>query len=175
MIVRNFIRLIAFCFVISLFATSCNTPPAESAAKTDAPAAENVAAKPDMVAVKTEIQTLESAWAKADDARDLNGILAFYSDDAKSLPNNEAILMGKPAIQKNYETHLAKRDKGSTVAYDVIEVYGNENTVTEIGTTTRKDATGKVVSTGKYMAVWEKRDGKYLCVSDISNDDVKEK
>ena len=37
------------------------------------------------------------------------------------------------------------------------------------------DATGKVTYTGKYMAIWEKRDGKYICLRDISNDDAKEK
>ena len=53
-------------------------------------------------------------------------------------------------------------------------VFGDENTVTEVGKMTRKDASGKVVSTGKYMAVWEKRDGKYLCVRDIGNSDSEE-
>jgi len=40
---------------------------------------------------------------------------------------------------------------------------------------TIKDAAGKVISSGKYMAVWEKRNGKFICVRDIYNDDAKEK
>jgi len=35
------------------------------------------------------------------------------------------------------------------------------------------DAAGKVTATGKYMAVWEKRDGKWLCIRDIGNEDAK--
>ena len=70
---------------------------------------------------------------------------------------------------------IAKRAKGATIAYDIIDVFGDENTVTEVGKTTKKDASGKVTYTGKYMAVWEKRNGKYICVRDISNDDVKAK
>jgi ketosteroid isomerase-like protein len=44
--------------------------------------------------------------------------------------------------------------------------------VTEIGTAISKDASGKVIRTGKYMAVWEKRDGKYICIRDIYNSDA---
>ncbi len=43
-------------------------------------------------------------------------------------------------------------------------------TITRNGYT--KDASGKVIRTGKYMAIWEKRDGKYICIRDIYNDDA---
>ncbi len=56
-----------------------------------------------------------------------------------------------------------------------LDVFGSENQVTEVGKSTIKDATGKVTYTGKYMAIWEKRDGKYVCVRDIFNDDMKAK
>jgi len=136
---------------------------------------QQMSAKPDMVKLKAEIQTLESSWAAADNARNANAIAAFYADDAMSLSNNKPMLVGKAAIQKDITEGLAKRAKGSTVTYDVMDVFGNENTVTEVGKTTVKDATGKVISTGKYMAIWEKRNGKFICVRDIYNDDVKEK
>ena len=53
--------------------------------------------------------------------------------------------------------------------------FGSDNYATEVGKTTRKDSTGKVVSTGKYMAIWEKQNGKWICIRDINNDDAKEK
>ena len=37
------------------------------------------------------------------------------------------------------------------------------------------NAAGTVTYTGKYMAVWEKRNGKWLVIRDIYNDDMKEK
>ena len=85
------------------------------------------------------------------------------------------MLVGKAAILKDVQASLAKRPKGANTAYTVMDVFGDENTVTEVGKTTRNDASGKVISTGKYMAIWEKRDGKLLCIRDISNDDVKAK
>jgi uncharacterized protein (TIGR02246 family) len=147
-----------------------------------APAPENLATpepvvvetKPDMSAIKAEIQAIETAFAAADNARDINAILAFYSDDAVTMGPGEPMSVGKAAIQKSIEAGFAKSAAGSTVAYDVLEVFGDGNTVTEVGKSTRKDATGKVTYTGKYMAIWEKRDGKYVCIRDIGNSDSKE-
>lgn len=147
-----------------------------------APAPENVATpepvvvetKPDLAAIKAEIQAIETAFAAADNARDVNAILAFYSDDAVTMGPGEPMTVGKAAIQKSIESGFAKSAAGSTVAYDVLEVFGDGNTVTEVGKSTRKDATGKVTYTGKYMAIWEKRDGKYVCIRDIGNSDAKE-
>ncbi len=169
---------IAICIAFSLFTFGCN-PATDTAAKaaeaTKETAKEMVVAKPDMGKVKAEIQALESAWAAADNARDAAAISAFYADDAISMSNNNPMLVGKAAILKDIEAGLAKRQKGATVSYDIMDVFGDENTVTEVGKTTSKDATGKVFNTGKYMAIWEKRNGKYVCVRDIYNDDAKEK
>lgn len=89
--------------------------------------------------------------------------------------NNAPTFVGKAAIQKDIESSLAKRKEGSTVSYETLEVFGNENLVTETGKITAKDVTGTVTYTGKYMAIWEKRDGKWLTIRDMNNDDVKEK
>ena len=153
------------------FASSCTNTGNDATATTETPAAQTAAA-PDMAALKTEIQALETAWAKADNDRDAAAVAAFYANDAISMENNKPMAVGKDAILKNIETSLAKKEKGATTSYEVMEVFGNENTVTEIGKTIRKDAAGNPTTAGKYMAIWEKRDGKYLCVRDISNEDA---
>ncbi len=171
---KNYLRLIPACIALSCMTFGCTSSTADKPEK-ETGTMEQAPAKPDMAKVKTEIQALETAWATADNARDANALTAFYSDDAVSMSNNKPMLVGKAAIRQDIGESLAKRVAGSTTAYDVINVFGDETTVTEIGKTTRKDASGKVTYTGKYMAVWEKRGGKYICVSDIGNDDVKEK
>ncbi|MDO8927530.1 MAG: SgcJ/EcaC family oxidoreductase [Bacteroidota bacterium] len=170
MIRINYSGIGAVCVALSLFAVGCSSP-APKVAETPV----QVVAEPDMAAIKAEIQALESSWAAADNARDATAIAAFYADDAVSLSNNKPMLVGKAAIQTDIEADLAKRTQGSTVSYDVLDVFGNENHVTEVGKATITDASGKVISTGKYMAVWEKRNGKYICIRDIYNDDVKKK
>lgn len=172
---KNLFKLATLGLAISLFTIGCNSQPDKKTEKEPAVTVEPVVAKADMASIKAEIQALESAWAAADNARDANAILAFYSDDAISLSNNAPMTKGKAAIKKEIEEGLAKKAKGETVAYNTLEVFGDENTVTEIGTAESKDASGKVIRTGKYMAIWEKRDGKYICIRDIYNSDAVEK
>ena len=155
---------------LSLFVIGCSAPAPKPA---ETPVV--VETKPDMAAVKTEIQALESAWAAADNARDADAVAAFYADDALSMSNDKPTIAGKAGILADISEGFAKKAAGSTVAYEVQEVFGDENFVTEVGISTVKDAAGNVTSTGKYMAVWEKRDGKYICIRDIYNNDVKEK
>ncbi len=131
--------------------------------------------KPDMSAIKAKIQDLENDWAKASTDKDIATIVAFYADDAISMTNNKPMITGKAAIQKEIEAEFAKRKEAAVVAFETLDVYGNENIVTETGKTTSKNAAGTVTYTGKYMAVWEKRNGKWLVIRDIYNDDAKEK
>ena len=161
------------CLALFIISIGCSQPEAENKTDKKTETNEAVAVKADPAKLKAEIQELEMAWAKADNARDVNALAAFYSEDAVSMANNAPMIVGNAAIKKDLETSLAKRPKGATLSYDVIDVFGGGDYATEIGKITRKDSTGKIVSTGKYMAIWEKRDGKWVCIRDIGNDDAK--
>ncbi len=169
---RNNFKIATLGLAICLFTIGCNSQPDKKTEKESAKTVAPVEAKADMASIKAEIQGLENTWAAADNDRDADAILAFYSDDAVSLSNNAPMTKGKPAIKKEIEEGLAKKAEGETVSYNTLEVFGDENIVTEIGTSESKDASGKVIRTGKYMAIWEKRDGKYICIRDIYNDDA---
>ncbi len=164
----DLIKFASTCVAFAILTFSCTKAVEETTESAEM-------AKTDMAAVKAEIQTIENAWAKADNERNAAALTAIYAEDAQSLSNNRPTISGKEALLKDLEAGIAKRVKGSTIAFDIQDVFGDENQVTEVGKTTVKDSTGKVTYTGKYMAIWEKRDGKYVCVRDISNDDVKEK
>jgi uncharacterized protein (TIGR02246 family) len=161
----TFFTVLSLC---TLLFAACQQAPEPKPAVQEAP-------KPDMAKVKAEIQAVNNAWAAASNARDAAAILAFYADDAISMNDDKPMMVGKAAITKDSETWFAKSKEGSTVSYETMDVFGDETRVTEIGKITTKDAAGKVTYTGKYMAVWEKRDGKWLTIRDISNDDEKEK
>lgn len=169
---KNFFKLATVVLAMSIFTIGCNTRSDKKTADEPAVMAEPVVVKADMASIKAEIQAQESEWAAADNARDVNAVLAYYSEDAVSLSNNAPMAKGKAAIQKELEEGMAKKAKGETVSYNTLEVFGDENTVTEIGTSIAKDASGKEIRSGKYMAIWEKRDGKYICTRDIYNDDT---
>jgi uncharacterized protein (TIGR02246 family) len=166
----NSSAIATLCVILFLFVVGCNSP-APKAVETNV----QVETKPDMTAVKAEIQALESSWAAADNARDAKAVAAFYADDALSMSNDKPTLVGKAAILADITENLSKKVAGSTVSYEVVEIFGDDKIVTEVGKAISKDASGKVISTGKYMAVWEKRDGKFICIRDIYNNDAKEK
>jgi len=162
------------CVVFFFFAVGCaQTATNETDSKSETEQA--TTEKADPVKLKAEIQEMETAWAVADNTMDANALAAFYADDAISMSNGKPMFIGNAAIKKDMEEGFAKRPKGVTSSYDVMDVYGSDNYVTEVGKTTRKDSTGKVITTGKYMAIWEKRNGKWICVRDISNEDAEKK
>lgn len=169
---KNYFQIATACIAFSTFSFACSPEPEQAA--TPEVMAEPVEAEPDMTAIKAEIQALETAWSAADNAGDVPALLAFYGEDAVSMGSGTPMAVGKAAIQKEIEASMASKAAGITVAYEVLDVFGDENEVTEVGKITRKDASGKVIYTGKYMAVWEKRDGKYVCIRDIGNSDAKE-
>ena len=165
------VALIGFCTL----AMSCNESSTDNTTEAKSDSTEMMAANADPTQLKKEIQEQETAWANADNARDINALAAFYADDAISLASDKPMLVGNSAIKKDMEEALAKRPKGAKTSYEVMDVYGAGNYATEVGKTTRMDSTGKVTSTGKYMAIWEKRNGKWICIRDIGNEDAKAK
>ena len=126
-----------------------------------------------MAAIKAEIIALEKSYDTYYNAGDLNNLITLYADDAIRLPNNQTIISGKEAIKKEMETEQANKKKGITNTSETTDVFGDENTVTEVGKTIRKDASGKVKSTGKYITIWKKVNGKFVTVREMWNDDVK--
>ena len=74
-----------------LMFAACNEP-----AKEETPAAPAVTEtpKPDMAKIKADIQAVENAWAAAQNAKDVNALMAMYADDAVSMPDGEPLLTG---------------------------------------------------------------------------------
>ncbi len=159
----------------SIMAISCNQPSADKTTEAKTDSTEMMASSVDPAQLKKEIQEQETAWSNADNARDANALAAFYADDAISMASDKPMLVGNEAIKKDMEESLSKRPKGAKISYEVMDVYGSGDYATEVGKTTRMDSTGKVVSRGKYMAIWEKRNGKWICIRDIGNEDAKAK
>lgn len=137
--------------------------------------AKSVLTPPDMSKIKAEIQDLNTAWATAANAGDAATILDMYADDAISMPDDAPMLVGKAAIRKDIETGFANRKNPKTVTYETVDVFGDENRVTETGTVIARDATGKPAYTEKYMQIWEKRNGRWQVIREIYNHDSKER
>ncbi len=122
--------------------------------------------------VKAQIMAMEAAYAVADNANDVEGVAKYYAADAESMANNEPTRVGLEAIKAGIKKDMASDTTGSTVAFVTTGVWAAGNYATETGTTTVKDKTGKVTRTGKYITLFELRDGKYIAIRDMWNDDA---
>lgn len=148
----------------------------QEAAKQETPAATTTVVetpKPDLAKIKSEIQAVENAWADAQTKKDINTLMALYADGAMSMQDGGPTLVGKADIQKQQEADFAGARKYASIAFETLEVYAEGDYVTEVGITKYLDASGKTTGTGKYMVVFVKKDGKYLCLREIYNRDSK--
>jgi uncharacterized protein (TIGR02246 family) len=120
------------------------------------------------------IRDLDTEWSKAASANDLEGTVAFYSDDATVLPPNAPIASTKQAIHTLWASLLVP---GSTASWQAtkVEVSRSSDLGYLLGTyvVTLKDSKGKAVDSGKLVEVWKKQtDGKWKCVVDTYNSDL---
>ncbi|MGL2964327.1 YybH family protein [Flavobacterium sp. RSB2_4_14] len=147
------------CIIMAL-AIACNPKKEEATA---------VAPAVDKEQIKTELQAMETAFAEGMNLRNTDAI-AYYSDDVKSFPQNKPPLDGKAAVQESYKEEAAAMAKGSKISYTVNEVFPSSdgNQVVEIGSYVVVDSTNTTTASGNYMSLFEKRDGKYICIRDMS-------
>ena len=136
------------------------------------PAAETPPA-PDMAQLKTEIQAMEDAYAAAENAKDADAVVAYYADDAVNMPNNEPEVVGKASILARVKEQMAKDTSGSTITFTVQDIMVGGDYLIEVGKSESTFPSGKK-TTGKYISIFEKRDGQYVCIRDIWNNDAKE-
>ncbi len=145
--------------VILLFASSCTSP-------SEAPA------PLDMDQIKADLQAMEDAYAVAQNAKDAEGVVAYYAEDAVNLPDGEPPIVGKAAILERIKAEM-NDTSSATIAFEVVNVWAAGDIAVEVGKSTVTTADGST-HTGKYVSIFEKRDGKYICVRDIWNEDTKD-
>ena len=126
-----------------------------------------------MDSVRMQIEGLEANYARASNAKDVDGVAAYFANDAQSMPPDEPTLVGMDAIKVGIKREMDMDTSGTTMTLKTLDVWAYGKYATETGTWTNADSTGNVTSTGKYMTLFELRDGKYVAIRDIWNDDKK--
>jgi ketosteroid isomerase-like protein len=146
------------CLAVVLFAAGCgeNKPPDTRAAD------------------EKTIRDLDARWSKTAAARDVDGTVSYYSDDASLLAPNAPIASDRQSIRASWASLLGPDTSLSWQATKV-EVARSSDLAYLVGTyqLTTKDAQGKPVSdNGKFVEVWKKQaDNKWKVVADIFNSD----
>ena len=135
-------------------------------------AAHEHAAEINQDSVKALIVAMENAYAVASNAKDADGVAVYYAADAQSMADGEPTRVGMDAIKAGIKKDMASDTTGSTISFETTGVWAAGNYATETGTSTVKDKDGKVVRTGKYITLFELRDGKYVAIRDMWNRDA---
>jgi ketosteroid isomerase-like protein len=132
---------------------------------------EPAAAVVDKEQIKKEIQAKENEYASIYNTGELKNI-GYYADDATTFFQNRAPLIGKEAIVEFLKSDLISNS--NTISFKTNEVFPSNdgNQVVEIGYYKVVDSTGAAINTGNYMVLFEKRNGKYVSVRDMSASDM---
>lgn len=127
----------------------------------------------DKDAIKTEIQAMEDAFAAAYNTRNIDGIM-YYADDAVSFSSEKKPLESKAAIHESMKEDIMTFPKAAKISFETKEVHvaNDGNQVVEIGGYTVVDSTNTKMMSGNFMSLFEKRDGKYICIRDMGNSDM---
>jgi ketosteroid isomerase-like protein len=156
---RKFAAVLCACAAVILFASSCGqVTPADT-----------------RVVDESTIREMDVKWSKAATAKDLEGTVSYYGDDASLLPPNTTIQIGKTAVHAAWAGLLGSVD---SIAWqpNKIEVSKSSDMAYVIGVyqLASKDPQGKpVLDHGKYVEVWKKQgDGNWKVVADIFNTDL---
>jgi len=132
---------------------------------------ETPAAVVDKEQVKKDIQAKEDEFASVYNGGEVKNI-GYYADDATSFYQNRAPLVGREAIIEFLKSDLnANSNKISFKTNDVF-VSGDGNQVVEVGYFKVVDSANNPINTGNYMSLFEKRNGRYVSVRDMSASDM---
>jgi len=134
-------------------------------------------APPDMRATdEAALRGADEAWSKVTAAKDVEGHLAYYADDASVLPPNAPIVTGKEALRAMISQFYAM--PGFSISWQTTKVEASKGG--DLGYTVGRyemgfnDPKGKpTTERGKYATIWKKQaDGSWKVVVDVFNSDV---
>ena len=125
----------------------------------------------DEAQIKKEIQAKEDEFAALYNSGELKNI-GYYADDANSFFQNRPPLIGREAIVEFLKSAIISRADSISFKTKDLFISSDGNQVVEIGYFKVIDSTSTIINSGNYMSLFQKRDGKYVCVRDMSASDM---
>jgi len=164
---KQLLTVLVFFSITTLF-IACNSNTAESSTNT---ATEERANTFDLAAVKKIIDSTNVVFGYMISKGDSVGLASLYTSDAKFMAPNSPTASGRSGVQSAFAgLFAAMGTPGLTLTAN--EVWGTEELITEVGTYTMTDKTGKEIDKGKYIDLWKMEDGKWKLHRDIFNSDM---
>jgi ketosteroid isomerase-like protein len=159
---KDILKVVLLSGILSLM-ISCNSKQEASTASTSTAI--------DKEQIKKEIQAKEDAFADLYNTGQVKNI-GYYADDAETFFQNRPPLIGKEAIVEFYKSAITSTSNRISFTSKDIFISNDGNQVVEIGYFKVVDSTNTPINSGNYMSLFQKRDGKYVCVRDMSASDM---
>jgi len=129
----------------------------------------------DVEAERAAIRGMTMEWVNAATAKDVEGMVVGFADDASLLPPNAPVAAGKEAIRTVWSELVERPGLSQSTEATTVEVSSRGDLGYAVGTyeSTWNDPEGnRVTDRGKWVAVYKKQpDGTWKCVLDIWNTD----
>jgi ketosteroid isomerase-like protein len=125
----------------------------------------------DKEAIKAEIQARENEYADLYNGGEIKKI-GYYAEDAVTFFQNRKPLSSFAEREAFLKSDL--ENNTNTISFTTKEVFPSSdgNMVVEIGYYQVMDSTKTTINSGNYMSLFEKRNGKYVCLRDMSASDM---
>lgn len=124
----------------------------------------------DLANAKKEIESANQEISQLMIKGDSVGLASAYSTDGAVMLNNMPSVKGKENLTKVWGSFMNAGLGG--IDLTTLEIWGDENFITEEGVFTTKSKEGAQLDKGKYIVVWKKEDGKWKLHRDLSNSDL---
>jgi len=124
----------------------------------------------DLASAKQEIAAANLAFETAVSKSDSVGFASLYTTDTKWMNPNAPSVKGRAALV----SHISQQLKAgiASAKLNTVEVWGDENYVTEEGNFQIFTKDGTQIDKGKYLILWKRVDGKLMFHRDIYNSDL---
>ena len=123
----------------------------------------------DLANAKKEIEAADKEVINFILSGDSVGAANAYSKEGTLMADNMPALLGVDKISA-FWGGFSKIAGGLTLT--TLEVWGDENFITEEGVFEVKGKDGNQLDKGKYLVLWKKEDGKWKLHRDLSNSDL---
>ena len=123
--------------------------------------------------IKKEIQAKEDEFAAVYNSKELKNI-GYYADDATVFAQNREPLLGKEKIIAYLQEGITSSPEGNTISFVTNEVFvsNDGNQVVETGYFKLADSSKAIINSGSYMVLFEKRNGVYVSVREMSTSHI---
>jgi uncharacterized protein (TIGR02246 family) len=120
------------------------------------------------------IRAVNVAWNKAYNAGDGTAVAALYAEDAVLLAPGAPAVRGKASITEYYATDApAFAAAGLTLAdAPTSDVAESGDLAWQSGNYKNTDKSGATVDSGKFLTVFQRKDGKWMVIRDTWNSDA---